>query len=347
MSYADSGGSGRAVAILGDHWNLAVLRLALLGVDRFSDWQRELAISASVLSQRLQTLVAEGLLEVEAGDGRPSPVYHLTGAGRAAWKTLVALWLWDERWAHDRSAAFGYRLRHDACGQQCRPLVTCPVCGALDVTARDTRVEVRSRRFNEPDVDAAPTPRYRRPSRSIASAAAAEGGLAAADLLSDRWSALVISAAFLGSRRFSEFEAMLEPVPTPTLSNRLAGFVTAGVMERTPADGGGYRLTVKGRDFFPVLVSMIDWAHEWTSSGSATVVFHRACDERLRLAYTCNQCRGDLGLEGLTFENRPAGAAGSAPPDTVTETGAAVGRQVGPHPATSDEASTKETAWQR
>lgn len=304
MAYADSLGAGRAITILGDHWNLRILLGAFLGVARFNDWQRDLGISASVLTQRLQSLVAEGLLEVvpRKGDGTGS-TYRLAPAGEGIWTTLVGLWLWDERWARDAPSVGRFRLRHEDCGAQCRPVTACSACDGIDLTARDTEVRMRSRTFHEPDVEGEEPPKYRRPAKSIALLTASTGVMRSADLLGDRWSALVLSAAFLGCHRFSEFETMLAPIPPPTLSTRLATFVEAGVLEKAEVERApGYRLTVKGHDFFPVLVSITNWGATWTRAGSATEVIHRHCGRTLVLRMICNACRQPLDHRNVAFE---------------------------------------------
>ena len=54
---------GRAMEILGERWTFLILRESFYGVRRFSDMQRNLGIARNILSTRLQTLVANGILE--------------------------------------------------------------------------------------------------------------------------------------------------------------------------------------------------------------------------------------------------------------------------------------------
>ena len=61
----------RALEVLGDRWTLLVIRDAFLGVRRFDDFQRGLGVARNVLSDRLQRLVDEGLLERHRYQERP------------------------------------------------------------------------------------------------------------------------------------------------------------------------------------------------------------------------------------------------------------------------------------
>ncbi len=52
----------RSAHLLGDHWNLLIIRQACLGTRRFDDFQAALGTGRNILTIRLKTLVDEGLL---------------------------------------------------------------------------------------------------------------------------------------------------------------------------------------------------------------------------------------------------------------------------------------------
>ena len=91
----------RAIALVGDRWSLLILRSALYGMRRFEDFQAELGIPRTVLSDRLGKLVAHGLLEKrnyrEPGS-RPRPEYWMTAMGSALRVPFIALTEWGDRW---------------------------------------------------------------------------------------------------------------------------------------------------------------------------------------------------------------------------------------------------------
>ena len=89
----------RAIRAIGDGWSLLILREALCGVQRFDAIRDDLGIPRSVLAERLQRLVAEGILEqqpYQEPGRRPRQGYVLTEKGRALVPALVALRQWAE-----------------------------------------------------------------------------------------------------------------------------------------------------------------------------------------------------------------------------------------------------------
>jgi DNA-binding HxlR family transcriptional regulator len=87
----------------------------------------------------------------------------------------------------------------------------------------------------------------------------------ALDLLGDRWTLLVIrDLLFVGKRRFGEFVNSPEGIPTNILSDRLRRLEECGVVTKVPYQlrpkRYEYQLTDKGRDLFPLLRALIEWA---------------------------------------------------------------------------------------
>jgi DNA-binding HxlR family transcriptional regulator len=102
-----------ALEVLGERWTLLIIRDAFFGVRRFNDFQAHLGIPKAVLADRLNGLVAHGVLE-----RRPDPqhagrsLYVLTAAGRELWPALRALLVWGDRHRRPNSRVFC----HAACG---------------------------------------------------------------------------------------------------------------------------------------------------------------------------------------------------------------------------------------
>ena len=78
------------------------------------------------------------------------------------------------------------------------------------------------------------------------------------------WSILILREAFNGRTRFDEFREVLGVAPN-MLTRRLKALVAAGLLERRrycerpPRDE--YVLTERGRDFRPVLLSLMTWGN--------------------------------------------------------------------------------------
>ncbi|WP_407174929.1 winged helix-turn-helix transcriptional regulator [Bradyrhizobium sp. STM 3562] len=86
------------------------------------------------------------------------------------------------------------------------------------------------------------------------------------DVIGDWWSLLIIRDAFLGRRRFGEFQKSLG-LAKNILTARLRMLVEEGILRMAPAsDGSAYQeyvLTEKGRGVFPILVALRQWSEEF------------------------------------------------------------------------------------
>ena len=104
----------------------------------------------------------------------------------------------------------------------------------------------------------------------------AECGISAAlEVVGERWSFLILRGAFNGLRHFEEFQTSLG-IARNILSNRLGRLVEHGILRRDadPDDRRRvtYRLTEKGRDLLPVLLSLRQWGERWVSGVPSTPV---------------------------------------------------------------------------
>ncbi|QAX87702.1 transcriptional regulator [Pseudomonas sp. DTU12.3] len=85
----------RTLDLIGDWWSLLIIRDALEGIRRFSDFQKSLDIAKNILSARLKALVEQGILQtVPAADGGAYKEYALTERGKALQTVIVALSQW-------------------------------------------------------------------------------------------------------------------------------------------------------------------------------------------------------------------------------------------------------------
>jgi DNA-binding HxlR family transcriptional regulator len=100
------------------------------------------------------------------------------------------------------------------------------------------------------------------------------------DALGDWWSLLIIRDAFLGIRRFSEFQKSLGCAKN-ILTVRLRALVDHGILTTAPASDSSayqeYLLTPKGRGVFPILVALRQWSEEFSGEpgGFATLLVDR------------------------------------------------------------------------
>ena len=96
-------GERESLRTIGEWWSLLIVRDALSGIRRFSDFQKSLGLAKNILSARLKKLVACGIMEqVPASDGSAYQEYALTQKGRDLFPVIVALRQWGESYLFSR-----------------------------------------------------------------------------------------------------------------------------------------------------------------------------------------------------------------------------------------------------
>jgi len=114
---------------MGDWWSPLIIRDLFLNVSRFDELVEDLGISRNLLTRRLKSLVASGIIERVAYQRMPTRyAYRLTEAGRDLIPAILALTAWGDRWARPREGS-PVLFIHKTCGHQFEPQVTCAACG--------------------------------------------------------------------------------------------------------------------------------------------------------------------------------------------------------------------------
>ncbi|PKP91911.1 MAG: transcriptional regulator [Alphaproteobacteria bacterium HGW-Alphaproteobacteria-16] len=109
---------------------------------------------------------------------------------------------------------------------------------------------------------------------------------AALEAMGERWSFLILRAAFNGLYHFEEFQSELG-IARNILANRLARLVDHGILARQTCDDDRrkveYRLTDKGYALLPTMVALRQWGERWETGTPATPILVDARD-RQRIA---------------------------------------------------------------
>lgn len=291
----------RALNILGDRWTLMILYLAFQQVRRFDELQGRIGLARSLLIDRLRRLQAAGILKKVRYQERPArDEYHLTGMGLDLYSLALMIIRWEKRWFYD-PANPAHRLKH-SCGKEFTPEFRCSACGEL-VSPRDVYVQDGPGAGVEPGLP----PRAQR--RSIVPADALNQGNPMLDrafqVLGDRWTSHVIASAFLGRRRFNDFQAALGVAPN-ILSDRLSRLVDLGVLVKRlyqdRPERWEYRLTDEGRDLYPLIAELNRWGDRWLAGdkGPPLITYHRPCGAPLVGKITCDQCGEPVNAFNVT-----------------------------------------------
>jgi len=122
----------RALELVGERWTLLILRNALFaGSTRYGEFQRSLGIATNVLKDRLDGLVAAGIMDRRPLSEQPDlHEYVLSQKGRDFAPALIALTEWGDKWAAPDGAPILYR--HATHGSAVTVEVHCAECGSLE-----------------------------------------------------------------------------------------------------------------------------------------------------------------------------------------------------------------------
>ena len=118
-------------------------------------------------------------------------------------------------------------------------------------------------------------------------------------LVGDRWTILLLRAAFRGIRRFDDFCSDLG-IARPILTARLRKLVDAGLMTKEQYQQHPpryeYRLTASAIALSPAIVALVRWGDEHLSTEQpATILVHAPCGTKLQQAFWCTTCATTFG----------------------------------------------------
>ena len=117
---------------------------------------------------------------------------------------------------------------------------------------------------------------------------------AAVGIIGERPTFLVLREVFNGVRRFDDMQRRTG-IPRQVLSQRLGRLVDEGLLRKMPYQESGqrsrdeYRLTDKGLDLYPVLVSLLQWGDRYAvgPAGPPVELRHRDCGEPVHVQLSC------------------------------------------------------------
>ena len=125
-------------------------------------------------------------------------------------------------------------------------------------------------------------------------------------VLGDRWSVALILAAFLGVRRFDDWQSRLS-IPRHTLTQRLKSLMALGLLELRPYQTRpvrhAYHLTDKGLALYNHVLMMWAWERRWGSRQLALPqrLTHRSCSHPFLPELGCRACGEKVGVNDLVF----------------------------------------------
>src|SRR3954470_1104413 len=116
-------------------------------------------------------------------------------------------------------------------------------------------------------------------------------------VLGERWTIVIPRSAFMGARRFEDYQSSTG-IARNILTDRLKTLVDHGILERRPyAEHPGrtlyeYRLTEKGLDLYPVMVSLMQWGNRYggVEGRPPMQLEHKLCGHTTTGTLVCAEC---------------------------------------------------------
>jgi DNA-binding HxlR family transcriptional regulator len=109
MEYGQFCPIAKATEIIGEKWTLLIIREALMGSTRYSEFQRGLSlISPTLLAKRLDSLVNHGLLMKKKIPGQRGHEYFPTSSCKELLPIVRSLGDWGMRWARSNLTRTDY-----------------------------------------------------------------------------------------------------------------------------------------------------------------------------------------------------------------------------------------------
>ena len=130
-------------------------------------------------------------------------------------------------------------------------------------------------------------------------------------IVGDNWTLLILRNAFLGAKRFDDFQQQLG-LTRHVLTDRLKKLVEHDIFKKVPYGASSsrfeYRLTPKGAALSPVLMALGSWGNEWLFEPEQQPLryTHKTCGEELQMAAYCSCCDTNVSSREIKMVTGPA-----------------------------------------
>jgi DNA-binding HxlR family transcriptional regulator len=137
------------------------------------------------------------------------------------------------------------------------------------------------------------------------------------ELVGERWTMLILREAFSGRRRFEEMAETLG-IARNVLTTRLQFLVDEGVLTKSRyqerPERFEYRLTQKGLDLWPVLISLMQFGDtHYAPDGPPVLLTHKECGGAVDEHRTCTKCGARLTARDVRAHPGPGAVSAAVP----------------------------------
>jgi DNA-binding HxlR family transcriptional regulator len=137
------------------------------------------------------------------------------------------------------------------------------------------------------------------------------------EVIGERWTIHVLREAFMGTRRFEDFSNNIGCARN-ILSDRLSKLVENEILERRRYQDrpprSEYRLTEKGIDLYPILLTLMQWGDRYVADerGPAVILEHKSCGHETSPELVCSHCGELVTARAIRAQVGPGAIATSA-----------------------------------
>lgn len=132
------------------------------------------------------------------------------------------------------------------------------------------------------------------------------------EIAGEWWSFLILRDLFKGVRRFDDMQRNTG-IARNILSDRLRTMVDHGIIERRRyqerPERFEYRLTEKGIDLYPVIISLMRWGDKWEFETPPVILTHKGCGHDVVPQLTCPDCGEPIGARDMRWRPNPIAVA--------------------------------------
>jgi len=288
----------QGLEVIGDRWTLLILRDCFLGRYRFEEFRRNIGISKTTLVRRLESLIAEDILVKKPySDSKNRFEYRLTKKGNALYPSSLLAWQWEVEWCEQGQSAStkknSRQLIHATCQHKLIPKAVCAQCSG-EFTISD--IQLASKLVNKHDqlIQIKSMSKQRRVRVLVNNDQYDPSLTTVSDLIGDRWTLLILIAAFLGVNRYDDFLTQLK-IASNILSARLKLLFESDIFTKHHYQSNPpryeYKLTDKGNSLYMIVMALRDWVISWSNNPKYyDSLIHSQCQQPLKIVVQCHYC---------------------------------------------------------
>jgi DNA-binding HxlR family transcriptional regulator len=279
--------------VIGDRWAILILRSAFYGVSRFDALQLATGASRSTLTRRLNALIEHEIFYKHPyGNASNRFEYRFTEKGLGLLGPSLLAAKWESDWKTADYVDISGRLFHHRCNAYMQPRVVCRACKQSLLFDEVIWPQLGQHIESQLDEIRSYNTQHRKRVTQVAEAEFGNSNLAS--LIGDRWTLLVLIAAFFGLQRYDAFLTRLS-IPPSVLSERLKQLVSNHIFEKVEYQRNpprhNYTLTNKGAALFPFVMTLRQWVAENLSDENlSSPLTHSTCGMALVIDVVCGQC---------------------------------------------------------